>query len=36
MRSNLTRLTRAAILLLSLLLAGVAARISVSAGAARR
>ena len=34
MRSNLTRLTRAAILLLSLLLAGVAARISVSAGAA--
>jgi protein SCO1/2 len=35
MRSNLTRLTRAAILLLSLLLAGVAAKmISVSAGAA--
>ena len=34
MRPNLTRLNRAAILLLSLLLAGVAARISVSAGAA--
>ena len=34
MRSNSTRLSRAAILLLSLLLAGAAARISVSAGAA--
>src|SRR5215831_16345245 len=34
MRSNLTRLTRAAILLFLLLLAGLAARISVSAGAA--
>src|SRR5215831_7047746 len=34
MRSNLTRLTRAAILLFLLLLAGLAARISVSASAA--
>jgi protein SCO1/2 len=34
MRSNSTRLSRAAILLLSLLLAGAATRISVSAGAA--
>jgi protein SCO1/2 len=33
MRSNLTRLNRAAILLVSLLLAGAAAKISVSAGA---